>query len=199
MKTNSGFTLVELMVTVMVAAILISIGTPAFKRFIQNGRVTQVTNELISAIHVARSEAVRRNSTACVCSSDTAGAPVPACSGGGQWESGWVAFLDTNGNCIIDGAQDTLVKAWDGADLASQITVRLDAGNASIGPANSIQFNTRGEPRQNNISQQGTYSICDDRGLEVDGNNRSISATAVIFSPSGHARSTRDAQFIACP
>jgi type IV fimbrial biogenesis protein FimT len=55
-----GFTLLELMVTLAVLAVLITVGIPAFAELVQNNRVTAQTNELVSALNVARSEAVKR-------------------------------------------------------------------------------------------------------------------------------------------
>ncbi len=59
-KTKAGFTLVELMVTLAVAAILLSIAAPSFSDFIQNNRITSTTNNLIAHLQYARSEAVSK-------------------------------------------------------------------------------------------------------------------------------------------
>ena len=61
MRTGNGFTLIELMVTLAVAAILLSVGVPSFQYILQSNRVSTQTNELITGISAARSEAVRRN------------------------------------------------------------------------------------------------------------------------------------------
>ena len=55
-----GFTLLELMVTVAVAAILATVAVPGFRDLIQNNRVTTQTNELVTALNFARTEAVKR-------------------------------------------------------------------------------------------------------------------------------------------
>ena len=55
-----GFTLLELMVTLAVLVILITVGIPAFADLVQNNRITAQTNELVSALNVARAEAVKR-------------------------------------------------------------------------------------------------------------------------------------------
>ena len=198
MKKNSGFTLIELIITVSIAAILLALGTPAMKSIIQNGRITQINNELVSAIHVSRSEAVRRGSSACLCASADVTAATPTCSGNPEWETGWIAFLDNNADCVFNaGNADNLLKVWDGTDYQSQVTVRVD--DLTISGSNTILFNSRGEPVRNNIIQQGTFSVCDDRGVQLDPNNNSITASAVILSPSGSARSTRSSVHVACP
>lgn len=60
MKMGRGFTLLELMVAIAVLAILATVGVPSFRELIQNNRVTTQTNELVSALNFARTEAVKR-------------------------------------------------------------------------------------------------------------------------------------------
>ena len=60
MKVCRGFTLLELMVTVAVLAILATVGIPSFVDLVQNNRVTTQANELVTALNVARTEAVKR-------------------------------------------------------------------------------------------------------------------------------------------
>ena len=60
MKMCRGFTLLELMVTIAVLAILTTIAIPNFRDLVQNNRVTTQANELVSALTFARTEAVKR-------------------------------------------------------------------------------------------------------------------------------------------
>ena len=60
MKVCRGFTLLELMVAIAVLAILATVGVPSFRDLIQNNRVTTQTNELVTALSFARTEAVKR-------------------------------------------------------------------------------------------------------------------------------------------
>jgi type IV fimbrial biogenesis protein FimT len=60
MKVCRGFTLLELMVAIAVLAILATVGVPSFNELIQNNRVTTQTNELVSALNFARTEAIKR-------------------------------------------------------------------------------------------------------------------------------------------
>ena len=57
---NSGFTLMELMVTIAIAAILVGIAIPSFTSIIVSNRLTTSANELVTALNLARSEAVKR-------------------------------------------------------------------------------------------------------------------------------------------
>ena len=79
---NSGFTLMELMVTIAIAAILVGIAIPSFTSIITSNRLTTSANELVTALNLARSEAVKR------------GQQVVVSKTGANWENGWQVFVD---------------------------------------------------------------------------------------------------------
>jgi type IV fimbrial biogenesis protein FimT len=81
-----GFTLFELMVTLAVAALILSLGVPGFRNFIQNNRATTHTNDLVTALNLGRSEATRRGASILLCSSSDG----ETCSGSNDWSSGWI-------------------------------------------------------------------------------------------------------------
>ena len=88
MDKEPGFTLVELLITIVVVTILLAAGVPAFQSFIKNNRVTAQTNGLISAIQLARSEALKRGANSGVRQNDQA-----RCTGKDTWTDGWICFL----------------------------------------------------------------------------------------------------------
>jgi len=90
MDRDSGFTLVELMITIVVVTIMLAMGAPAFKDFIKNNRVTAQTNDLVSAIQLARSEALKRGTNVVVCASKDGA----KCTGKDTWADGWIVFSD---------------------------------------------------------------------------------------------------------
>ena len=191
MKKIRGFTLVELMVVIAIASVVMAFGVPALTPFIQNGRITTVTNELISALHVARNEAVRSNGVACVCSSNNANAAEPACNAAGSWEQGFITFFDVAGNCAVyDDGVDRLLKVWDGSSYGDQMTVRTSS--PSITSVNYVRFDNRGSPKINTSSlQQGLFNVCDARGNTV--------ARGVQMTIAGNVKSTKVAALITCP
>jgi type IV fimbrial biogenesis protein FimT len=78
MKNLRGFTIIELMITVVIASILLTIGVPSFQNLIRENRLATQANEFITALNMARSEAIRR------------GQNVTVTANGGNWNNGWV-------------------------------------------------------------------------------------------------------------
>ncbi len=104
---QSGFTLLELMVVVVVLALLLAIAVPSFEATINNNRLAGASNELMASIQTARMEAVRRNARAAVCLSANAKDSAPTCSNADV--NGWITFLDVNKNGTFN-AGDTLLR-----------------------------------------------------------------------------------------
>lgn len=90
MKTNNGFTLIELMIAVAIVAILLAVAVPSFNNMLAGNRLATQTNEAIGAILFARSEAIRRNQTITFCRADSAAANTCAAS------ANWTDWIVTN-------------------------------------------------------------------------------------------------------
>ncbi len=92
-----GFTILELIITIALAAILTTIAIPSFRSALQNNRITAQTNDLLTAFQLARSEAVKRGRPVTLCASDVdAGGANPVC--GDDWSVGWMVFVDAVGS-----------------------------------------------------------------------------------------------------
>src|SRR5512143_1298613 len=96
-----GATLLELMVVLAIAGILLAIGVPALAALAQSSRLSSSTNELVASLHLARSEAIKRNTRAVMCPSQTGN----ACAENGAWHQGWVVFHDPNNNAALDAGE----------------------------------------------------------------------------------------------
>lgn len=90
MKSNQGFSLIELLVTISIVAILLAAVVPSFSRSIANTHIATVRDNLISSLQFARAEAISRNVAVALCPS-TDGA---TCTAGSDWSDGWIVYLD---------------------------------------------------------------------------------------------------------
>lgn len=153
MTRKSGFTLIELVVTVALAAIVLTVGVPAFGTFIKNNRLITSTNALVGALNLARSEAIKRNVRVSVCkSSDGA-----ACTGTGNWEQGWLVFVDSDNDATYDNGTETLLRVQD--NIKGNVTM---AGNANV--STYVSYVSSGRSQLiDGAFQAGTIKICDDR------------------------------------
>jgi type IV fimbrial biogenesis protein FimT len=144
-----GFTLVELLVTVAVLALLAAVAAPSMARLVDSTRLTGYSNEFLAAMYLARSEAIKRNTRAVLCKSSTA----VACNVSGGWEQGWIVFHDPNNNGTLDAGETVIHQAHalpGGLWLTGNVTV-----------ANYISFTPSGRTRQvNGAFQMGTLTLC---------------------------------------
>lgn len=140
----SGLTLIELLVTITIAVILLTIAVPSFNDFLARNRVGGVANELMSMLNLARSEAVRRGQPVSVCKSSNG----TSC-GGTYWDSGWIVFVneDNDSPAAVDTGEAILQVRQ---DLPSGVTVRPNSNFT-----NYITFSRTG--LANNL---GTFAIC---------------------------------------
>jgi type IV fimbrial biogenesis protein FimT len=99
----SGFTLIELMVVVTIVGVIMLVAAPSYNTLTERTRLKSYANELVSSFYLARSEAIKRNDTMTLCVS-TDGIK---CTGGGEWEQGWIVFDD---NDPLDDTDNLVVK-----------------------------------------------------------------------------------------
>ena len=116
-----GFTVIELLVILTVAAILFSAAIPNLTPFVQNNRSAAQINELQTALSLARSEAVKRNNNVSVCkSSDGA-----SCGGhADHWHHGWIVFVDNDSDGVID-EPDEILRVHPGLTGSNTLTFSL--------------------------------------------------------------------------
>lgn len=176
--------MMELLVTLAVAGVLLGLGVPAFRDFMRNGRLTGAANELLITVVSARNEAVRRQVVVSVCPSTTPDAANAVCSTSAT--QGYIAFVDTNSNCLRDGAEvtdtDNLVA---NVVFHSLVTAKKNSSCVSFA-ANGFRRVEPSQPRTMHAM------FCD-----VRGNTQNFPGSAVSFArglevmPTGRASTSR--------
>jgi type IV fimbrial biogenesis protein FimT len=148
------------MMTLAVAGIGLAIGVPAFNGFMANSRMTAGVNDLVSALHLARSEAIKRHSTVTIC---PANAELTACDDGATLADGWLVFQDDNS----DGQrQDSETSLYSREALDPDLADNFTAGGRPDAAA-YVAFNRLGQrpPDGSPLSDSASdFLFCDHRG-----------------------------------
>ena len=148
---SSGFTLTELMITLAIAGTLIGIAIPSFTSIISSNRLTADANELVTALSLARSEAIKQGLSVTVRKVDDNSSTNKGA--GANWEDGWDVFTDADSDGNFE-AGDVLIRTY--APLMLSYTLRSNSFS------NFIRFTSSGESNGN-----GRFVICDNS----DGND----------------------------
>jgi len=135
MKKAFGLTLVELMVTLAVVIILLAVGMPLFTGVVGSNRATAEANALVAAMQLARSEAVKRNLDAYVCTSSTPNRLAQNCrTNKTDWGAGFFVFVDLDDDGVLDDP-DEVIRQW----ANDGVTTLTASSNGRV------QFNSAGE------------------------------------------------------
>lgn len=198
MKTRSqnGFTLYELLVTLLVIGVVMTIGIPNFAAFTQNSRMSSTVNDLHSSFLLARSEAARAKANITICASANSMAAAADCAG--TFDQGWIIFVDTDGDIARD-AGESVLRAHPAIPNTNGLSITTDnaATYFSYAATGLGRGDVGGAP-----SFVGAI-ICDDRGKAVAAGGRSA-ARVLIVTPIGRStvlsdKAVVDANPRACP
>jgi type IV fimbrial biogenesis protein FimT len=161
MKRTNGVTLIEMLATLAVVAILAGLAAPSFHNLALNSQRTATVNNFFHALFLARSEAILRGQVVTVCKS----ADGSTCLTSGEWTSGWIVFVNTD--------HDDLPVRDDGEPILQVYSGWSQGQITSNRPAYSFRPYVQGVVN-------GTIVFCDSRG--------SAEARAIIISHTGRPR-----------
>ena len=156
----SGFTILELLITMAIIAILAGIAAPSYNSMIARNKVNSMRENLANALQYARSEAIKRKVNVIVCAS----ANHTGCNGGTDWHQGWVIFADDNGNNSIESGERLQVQ-YSYSDLVT----------GSVGDSR-VSFTPSGRPDR---GENQIIGVCDPNDAN-NGKALRISATGTI-------------------
>jgi type IV fimbrial biogenesis protein FimT len=167
-----GVTLIELLVTLSIVVILMTVAVPGMQEFMSTNRLSTTTTDFMGTLNYARSEAVKRGTQVTACMS----ANGSSCATSGDWSQGRIVFLDVNGDGTVDsGDGDTVLRT--SAATASGYTLK--------GTVDAITFERNGSTHDT-----GTVTLCV--------NSDEAKAQSVIITAAGARISTGSAEITSC-
>lgn len=182
-RKQGGFTLYELLITLLVIGMILAIGVPNLGDFTRNSRVTAAANDLHGALMLGRSEAARSKQNITICASaDPTGAA--ACDGA-TFDGGWIVFVDVDGDLQRAGADENVLRSFPPVHELINISTPNAATYFSFAPTGLGRGDVDGNP-----SLSVAY-ICDDRGNTTKGGGLSA-ARALVAMPIGRSIVIRD-------
>lgn len=186
MQRIHGFTLIELMVTLAVATLIITLGIPGFYEIIKKNRIAAAANDLLASLNIARSKAITTGYPVVLCKSTDG----ETCTNDGHWESGWIVFVDWNLNADPSDTQPPTCNDPKGCvihvhgALPDGYTLRTGANFA-----NWISYLPDGRARGNGGLFNGTFTLC--HGTDT------TTARKIVINTGGRARISEGAD--SCP
>lgn len=167
-KTGGGFTLIELMLTLLIASIILAIAVPGLASLVDNNRLQTGAQNLFSALMLTRTEALKRNREVIMCKSDDG---VDCDTGTGtNWEQGWLVYVDADDGGDVDADEilnvhgpfnGGLTLRVSGSDFDDQIAYGTDGSASGAGTfilcnqdgdtnnAREVQIALTGRPKMN--------------------------------------------------
>jgi type IV fimbrial biogenesis protein FimT len=186
-RRQSGFTLYELLITVLIIGVILAIGVPNMAEFTQNSRLSSTSNDLLSSFQVARSEAARSKSNITICASNN---PLDANANcGGTFNDGWIIFIDLDGDLNRAGAGENVLRAHPAPPTGVSITPANGATYFSFAGTGLGRGNVGGVPALQ------TAMICDARGLDIAPGGRAT-ARRLVATAIGRATIVSDLAMI---
>lgn len=155
-SSSKGYSLIEILITVAIMAIALGLAVPSLSTFMKNNRMTEVSNKLVSAIILARNEAVTRRATVTISGDDTG------------WTVGVIPLTTTTITPLASYSLEPDVGLFMSNDSINSITFTPDGFRDVSGNTTSFFFTVCSpdttHTRIVNVSAAGTTSVTKDTG-----------------------------------
>jgi type IV fimbrial biogenesis protein FimT len=151
---TSGFTLIELIVTLTIVGVLAAFAIPGMTTFIKNQRITTQANDFVADLSFARSEAIKRSANVGICATVAGGG---ACSGTAGYTNGRLIFADVDNSGTFT-AGDQVLRERPRLEGTSNALMALG------GNINPLIFAARGVVA---AGAPTDFAVCDDRGFAL--------------------------------
>lgn len=153
-RLQRGFTLIELMVTLTILAVLAGLAAPSFRQAVANNRLKSHISTLQSSLMVARNEAINRKSRVVVCKS----ADQASCTTSGHWQQGWIVFIDADDDATVDAGETVLQKV---SALSGSFILK---GGGNLGDYVSYTSTGAAREKASDTAQFGLFNLCQTAG-----------------------------------
>lgn len=157
--SQRGLSLIELMITLLVMAVLVTVAVPGFNTLIRNNRLYTQVNDFHLSLMRARSEAMSRVQRVTVCAADISDPNNPSCVNTGRWEEGWIVFVEDSAteNASVDTGEEVLEIQQ---ALSGDNTLRGSSTVADYVSYGGTGFSTASD----GTTLTGKWALCDERG-----------------------------------
>jgi type IV fimbrial biogenesis protein FimT len=177
---SKGFTLLELVIVIAILGITTAFAAPELGTMIKNNRISGGANDFVAALQFAKGEAAAQLTNVIICKKNSTST---GCSGGGNWQQGWIVFADTNGDSGFNAGEAILLNH---EALHGSITLGGVGGSAD-----SYLFRPSGTTT---VTSTETLIMCDDRPF--DSNSRGI---LITITGRGSVMKATDTGETTCP
>lgn len=172
-QAQTGFTLLELVAVIVVAAIMVTMAVPSFVTFVKNNRMTTQINDFVASTNMARMEAIKRSQRVVVCKSSDGNTCSTSAAG---WEQGWIAFVDANANGAHDAAED-IISSHNALTDGTTLTGYTDL-------ANPFYFNSNGT---SSLTGYAEMVLCDP-------SHNASGSRAISINPVGRVQTINESE-----
>jgi type IV fimbrial biogenesis protein FimT len=182
-QTHSrGFTLIELMVTLSIAAVLMVVAVPSLTAYKRNAELTSATNTLLAALNAARGEAMKRGMNTMVVPTDN----------GTDWKTGWVVFVDQDRTQTYDASADVTVLSQ--SPLPGYFTAS-GTGTAKANPP-YVMFDASGYSKLKNAGFSSlTFTLA---RSDLSGTEQTEQTRLIVIAKTGRARTCKPSTDTTC-